>query len=416
MAGKNQVVLTFAGDESKLTQSFAKVGEAAKGMETEVGKASKNIGRDATDGFNRAGEAADNVDTKAMGFRDTMTGVQDTMKGASEIAKGNLFEGFLTLGMGIGDLGSGLYNFLIPSLKGAVTGMRGAATATKAFTLSLLTNPVFLIGAAIAALVVGLVILYKRSETARDIMNTAFSVIGQAVIGMAKFAVQAYQLFMNAALTAAEKVVGAFAKIPGPQQKAMQSAAQAIKDFRSSANENFDKAIGKLNDWDRTLKNMPKVAKLQGDIKDLESKIATAKEKLKDPKLTATQRATLTANITALQKQVNAAKTKLDELKDKKVTITTTNKFITERIVRQQSGASGGRVPTFHSGGIMPGAPGTEGLALLQAGERITPAGRSGAGVTVVVNGALDPVAVARQVQQILLNLKRTTRGELGLA
>ncbi len=36
------------------------------------------------------------------------------------------------------------------------------------------------------------------------------------------------------------------------------------------------------------------------------------------------------------------------------------------------------RLPTFHTGGVVPGAPGTEMLAMLQAGERVTPAGRSG--------------------------------------
>jgi hypothetical protein len=40
------------------------------------------------------------------------------------------------------------------------------------------------------------------------------------------------------------------------------------------------------------------------------------------------------------------------------------------------------RLPTFHKGGIMPGAPGQEGLALLQAGERVTPAG---VGATTVI-------------------------------
>lgn len=34
------------------------------------------------------------------------------------------------------------------------------------------------------------------------------------------------------------------------------------------------------------------------------------------------------------------------------------------------------RLPVFHQGGIMPGAPGQEGLALLEAGERVTPAGQ----------------------------------------
>ena len=41
------------------------------------------------------------------------------------------------------------------------------------------------------------------------------------------------------------------------------------------------------------------------------------------------------------------------------------------------------KLPTFHSGGVVPGSPGTEVLALLQAGERVTPAGGSGGATTV---------------------------------
>lgn len=41
------------------------------------------------------------------------------------------------------------------------------------------------------------------------------------------------------------------------------------------------------------------------------------------------------------------------------------------------------QLPQFHGGGIVPGAPGTEMVALLQAGERVTPAGRGGAPVVI---------------------------------
>lgn len=37
------------------------------------------------------------------------------------------------------------------------------------------------------------------------------------------------------------------------------------------------------------------------------------------------------------------------------------------------------QIPTFHTGGVVPGAPGQEVLALLQAGETVTPAGQSAA-------------------------------------
>jgi len=43
------------------------------------------------------------------------------------------------------------------------------------------------------------------------------------------------------------------------------------------------------------------------------------------------------------------------------------------------------RLPKFHSGGVVPGAPGSEMLAVLQAGETVTPAGAGGGSVTVVV-------------------------------
>lgn len=50
------------------------------------------------------------------------------------------------------------------------------------------------------------------------------------------------------------------------------------------------------------------------------------------------------------------------------------------------------KLPTFHKGGTMPGAPGTEGLALLQAGEKIIPAGQGGGSWTLMVasEGASD--------------------------
>jgi phage-related protein len=42
------------------------------------------------------------------------------------------------------------------------------------------------------------------------------------------------------------------------------------------------------------------------------------------------------------------------------------------------------QIPTFHTGGIVPGVPGSETLALLQAGERVTPASQVGSGAAVV--------------------------------
>ncbi|TMC49468.1 MAG: hypothetical protein E6J14_08185 [Chloroflexi bacterium] len=64
------------------------------------------------------------------------------------------------------------------------------------------------------------------------------------------------------------------------------------------------------------------------------------------------------------------------------------------------------KIPTFHGGGTVPGFPGQEVLALLQAGEKVTaapPAGR-GDGTTVIVNATsqADPHWIAREVAWVL--------------
>jgi hypothetical protein len=57
----NQVTLTFAGETKQVEDSFSRVGESSKRMGSAV--------EESGDGFRKAGEAADEVDTKAMGFR-----------------------------------------------------------------------------------------------------------------------------------------------------------------------------------------------------------------------------------------------------------------------------------------------------------------------------------------------------------
>jgi hypothetical protein len=62
----NQVTLTFAGETKQAEDAFDRVGESSRKMSDKVGGSAE--------GFAKAGEAADQLDTKAMGFRDTMTG------------------------------------------------------------------------------------------------------------------------------------------------------------------------------------------------------------------------------------------------------------------------------------------------------------------------------------------------------
>lgn len=67
------------------------------------------------------------------------------------------------------------------ALMAIAKGFKAAAVASKAFTVSLLTNPLFLIIAAIVALVVALVVLYKKNETVRNAINAVWAAIKGAI-------------------------------------------------------------------------------------------------------------------------------------------------------------------------------------------------------------------------------------------
>lgn len=70
---------------------------------------------------------------------------------------------------------------IAPVLSALRSGFFLVTGAVRAFTLALITNPVFLVIAALVLLAIGLVILYKRSQTFRDIVNGTWASIKAAV-------------------------------------------------------------------------------------------------------------------------------------------------------------------------------------------------------------------------------------------
>ncbi len=180
----NQVTLTFAGDAAPLTDSFRQVGAEAQRMGNDVGAA-----------YDRAAEASDNVDTRAMGFRDTLTGIQDGAEGIKLAAKGDWgFETLLLLGTGVGDLASGMTNFLIPAAKAARTStlLQAAATniasgATRAFTVAqnllkvaFLTSPIGWIVLAIGGLITAVVLIATKTTWFQTLWRNAWGWIKTA--------------------------------------------------------------------------------------------------------------------------------------------------------------------------------------------------------------------------------------------
>lgn len=68
------------------------------------------------------------------------------------------------------------------------------------------------------------------------------------------------------------------------------------------------------------------------------------------------------------------------------------------------------KLPEFHTGGTVPGTPGTEMAAMVMAGETITPAGAAGGNTTIIVQGSLiHESQLADLVQGVLLRKQQRT-------
>jgi phage-related protein len=338
----NQVTLTFAGDSTKLESAFNNVGSAADRMKSNVGSASRSVGESASS-FDTMGEAADGAEGKAQGFSDTLTGTKDVMGGAAEIAKGNLFEGFVMAGQGAADLAGGLASFMIPALKNGVTWIKSTTVAQKALNIAMRANPIGLVITALVLLGVGLVALYKKSETFRNIVNGAFGSVKTVAVGVFNWIRNNWKTIFNT-LTAP-----------------FQLAIKPIWKHRDSI----------LN----AIRAVP------GAVKGFMKNVA----------------GTITAPFQAAFSGIKSAWNS-----------TVGGKGFTVPGWVPNIGGKGFTIPYFHQGGIVPGGLGSESLAVLRAGERVTSTSGGGGGSVVTFR------ADGRYAKQLLQMLKEQLRIEGG--
>lgn len=366
--GKNEVTLTFAGDSDKLEKAFDDVGASAKGMSDKVDSA----GKDVESSFDRAGEATDTLDTRAMGFRDTITGVQDSMLGFSQILKGEFSgEALLLAGMGVGDLASGFTNFLIPSLKSTVgwlgktklgmlaqaaaAGVVGAATKVwtgiqAAFNVVMALNPVVLIVLAIIALIAVIVIAWQHSETFRKIVTGAFNFVLKIVQNVWNWIKDNWKLLLAIITGPIGLAVLFITKNWGKIKAGAAVVWNAIK-----------RGFAKVKEWISA---------------PFRAGIAIAK-----------------AAISGIRQFWN------DNIAGLGFTVPDWVPFI---------GGNDFRLPRLHTGGVVPGLPGQETLALLQGGERVIPGGGRGGGATTVVVQGGGGSSIEQAFATLVLQLIRT--------
>lgn len=365
MASKPTVTLTLAGDEKKLTDSFAnttaagdkmvssveqdsaklssafdKVGSASKQMGDKVSSTSRDF-EDVSKSAEDYAEVSDTVDTRAMGFRDTITGVSDSLKGITDPSL-SAEERLLTLGMGVGDLASGFTNLIIPALSSfgskiaataagqwalnaAQTAWNGitiaGAAAMRLLNAAFVASPIGWIVLGIGAVVTAFTLLWNKSAAFRDFFIGMWNGIKSTVGGVVGWIKDAW-----------EGVVGFFTGLPGRIGGALGSLASVAKNaFKGAVNTVVDALNWFLDNTINWLINR---------VNDISGVIGI-------PPIPTIP-----------------------------------------------------HIPRMHAGGVVPGLPGQESLMLVAGGERVSTSGQGGGG-RLIVSGDLDS-ALARLIMKLV--------------
>lgn len=169
----NEVEVLLKGKDVSASSTF----KSAEGSAKSYGSSLEGVG-----------EKADSSETRLLGLKDGVDGVATIMQGPGQAGMAAYIQGWA-------DLASGIANFAIPALMSVATASGRAAIATAASTAAqtaaaagakawaaaqwvlnaaLSANPIGLVIIAIAALVAGIIIAYKKSETFRNIVQAAF--------------------------------------------------------------------------------------------------------------------------------------------------------------------------------------------------------------------------------------------------
>lgn len=274
---------------------------------------------------------------------------------------------------GVGEFGGGAM------AAGSQIGMM--AVAMRGLNLAFLANPIGLVVAAVALLVGGLIVLYKKSDTAKAIIDGAFKGITTAVLTMVEIGLKGFKMLLNAWMVMAEGILAgaekAFGWMPGLGDK-IKGARQAFDGFKDGVNASLDAAIEKTQEWKNSVNGMPKSVRLKGDIRDLESKVRAAQGRLKS--LPPSKQTKVRADISQLQARVAAAKKSLKSIQDEWVNIRV-NKMVTT-VMDQINGKA--------SGGIIGAATGGARGGLVEVGERGRELVRLPFGSTVIPNGTTE--------------------------
>jgi phage-related protein len=366
VASKPTVTLTLAGDEKKLTESFERTETAGKAMVDtvekgssrladsfdQVGKASKTMGDKVAasqEGFDEVGrssedmvEHADNAESKAIGFTDTLSGMQGVMQGLNDDSL-SFSDRLAMLGQGAADLAGGFANLVIPmissmgeklaataagqwALNAAQTAWTGITTASavamRLLNAAFIASPIGWIVLAIGGLVTAFVLLWNKSAAFRDFFIGIWDAIKSAVGSVVGWIVDRWNDIVSFFQGIPKRISDAFGALPGLIKSVFKAVVNTVVD---AINWFLNHTINWLID---------RVNSVSGLI-----------------------------GIPAIPRIPN--------------------------------------IPRMHSGGVVPGLPGQERLMVLQGGEEVTTSGQRGSGGTIAFSGDTD-TAVAKMIMGLV--------------
>lgn len=266
MSSKNTVTLTLAGDEKKLTDSFARVGDASKQMGDSV-KSSSDDFKNAGSGFDSLTESADGAEGKFMGFHDVLDGVKGAFETLSD-PSASFTDKLIGLGQAGADVAGGMASFLIPALQGmwtkltettaaqwaltaAQTAWNGVTTAGAAvmrlLNAAFVSSPIGWIVLGIGALVAAFVILWNKSEGFRNFFTGMWSGIKSVVGGVIDWIVGAWNGMLTFFSNIVTGIGNIFSGIGDAIKGAFKGAVNFVIDILNSVIGFFNKIIYGIN-------------------------------------------------------------------------------------------------------------------------------------------------------------------------
>lgn len=336
MAGKNQVLLTFAGDSTSLDKTFGKVGA---GTETMGKKVDESAGK-----LDRLGEAGGTTETRFLGLGAGISGVSTLMSGDA---------GPEDYAMAMADLGDAVEHTVVPLVQQGKALLANGAQAVVSAGQHV---------AAAATTVAGWIAMGFQATINAAKMAAAWLIsLGPVALVIAAIAaVIGILAFLGVGFDDVKRVASAaLGFITGAAMKAKDWLARNWPLVLAILTGPFGLAVlAIVRNWDT----------ITAFFRDLPGKITGFFAGLAD---------TISAPFTSAFRAV------------KRLWNSTVGGFgFTTPGWLPGIGGKSFSIPRMHTGGMFigPGGPGSEGLAILQHGERVTKAGGAAGGVTVVIN------------------------------